>query len=223
LKAEVDIHWADQVAKGGTQHETLYLVPDFTMQGFRYETRNFSGFPDGALDCTKQEKSLDCVSTFKGMNGKGTLPFAGAYATQFGVHVALLDVAWMFCTLVAESDRVAKEPRTMGIVNLAFDGSTPDTLVTGNGSDAEVKYLGAGTIQVMGRIAKGHKFQVTAHTYTATVWTADSGLLLAFDWAGMHVELTRFQQYVDLIPDLKDAAPADKPAPPVPPEAKKPQ
>ena len=222
LKAEIEIHWADEAAKGGTQRETLYLVPDFTMQGFRYETKNFSALPDGALECTKEEKSLECVSTFKGQSGKGSLPFAGAYATQFGVHIAFLDIPWFYCTLLAESDRDSKQPRTFGIVNLAFDGDTPEKLVTGNGSDAEVKHLGAGTVQVLGRPVKGHKFQITAHHYDAVAWTSDSGLLLALDWGGMHIELTRYKQYVELVPELKNAEPQKPPASLPAPADKKP-
>lgn len=220
LKAEIDIHWTDAAAKGGTQHETLDLVPDFTMQGFRYQAEKFPGLPDGALECTKEEKSLECVSTFKGEGGRGSLPFAGAFATQFGVHIALLDIPWFYTTLAAESDRDAKQPRTMGIVTLAFDGRTPETLVTGNGVDAEVKYVGAGTIQVMGRIVKGRKFQITGGHYDATVWTSDSGLLLAFDWGGMHIELTRYKQYVALVPELKDLEPDKTPSSPDKPPAK---
>ena len=139
MKVEIQIQWAGDLAKGGTQKETLELAPDFTMQGFRYEAQKLSGLPDGALECAKQEKSLECVSTFQGQSGRGSLPFAGAYATQFGVHIALLDIPWFYCTLLAESDRDPKRPRTMGIVTLAFDGNTPETLVTGNGADAEVK------------------------------------------------------------------------------------
>ena len=223
MKAEIQIQWASDLAKGGTQKETLDLAPDFTMQGFRYEAEKLSGLPDGALDCDKQEKTLECVSTFKGQSGRGSLPFAGAYVTQFGVHVALLDIPWFYTTLLAESDRDLKQPRTMGIVNLAFDGDTPETLVTGNGGDAEVEYLGVETIRVMGRAVKSHKFQITARHYTATAWTSDSGLLLKADWAGMKMELTRYTQYVDLVPELKDRKPWKPPVPPAKPPAQKPQ
>ena len=222
LKAEIELKWASDLAKGGTQKETLDLAPDLTMRGFRYEAEKIPALRDGALECRKLEKTLECVSTFKGQSGRGSLPFAGAYVTQFGVHVALLDIPWLYATLLAESDRDFKQPRTMGIVNLAFDGDTPETLVTGNGADAEVRYLGPETIRAMGRAVKSYKFQITAHTYSATAWTTESGLLLALDWGGMHIKLTRYKQYIELEPDLKDLEPGKLPAPPSTPPPTKP-
>ena len=205
LKAEIQIHWAADVAKGGTQQETLDLAPDLTLRRFRYETRKLPSLGDLVLDCHKAEKSLECVTTAPKQTGRGNLPFAGAYTVQFGVEMAFLDMPWFYTTLLAESDRDPQKPRKIGIVTIAFDGKTPDTLVTGNGSTADVKYLGTENIRVLGRPVKGHKFQITARHYSATAWTADCGLLLAADWAGMHMELTEFKQYVEMVPELAEA------------------
>ena len=135
MTSEIQIHWAPDVAKGGQQRETLDLLPDFTWRRIRYEALKLPGLPDGALQCDREEETLECISTFKGESGRGSLPFAGAYALQFGVHIAFFDNPWFYTTLVAESDRDPKQPRTMGLVTLAFDGSTPETLVTGNGAE----------------------------------------------------------------------------------------
>lgn len=185
------------------QKETMRMDPDFTMRGFRFESKNFGGLKDGALDCTVNDASLDCVSTFEGEDsGKGKINVSGAYATQFGVHIALLDMPWFFATLVGQSDRDRAHPRTMGIVTIAFDGHTPDTLVTGGGADATVNYMGPETLRLLGRNVRANKFHITARTYEATVWAAESGLLLAADWADMRMELKDYKQWVPLVPEF---------------------
>jgi hypothetical protein len=185
------------------QKETMRMDTDFTMGGFRYESENLSGLSDGALDCTVHEESLDCVSTFTGRDrGQGKINVSGGYATQLGVEIALLDMPWFYATLVAQSDRDPKQTRTFGIVTIAFDGQTADTLITGGARDAEVKYVGRETIKVLGHAVSANKFHITAHTYEATVWTADHGLLLAADWADMRIELTDYRQWIPLVPEL---------------------
>lgn len=208
VEADIDISVYTEVVRREksqsiVQKETLRMDPDFTMRGFRYESKNFSGLSDGALDCTVNEKSLDCVSTFEGRDrGKGKIDVAGAYATQFGVHIALLDLPWFYTTLVAHSDRDRSNPMPIGIVTIAFDGDTPDTLVTGSGVAAKVNYIGPETLRMFGRNVTAQKFHITAHTYEATVWTAHSGLLLRADWADMHMELTRYKQWAPIVPEL---------------------
>ena len=209
LEADVDmqVYTSDEAktdkSKPVIQKEIMRMDPDFTMRGFRYESKNFGGMSDGALDCTVNQESLDCVSTFEGRDrGKGKINVSGAYATQFGVHIALLDMPWFYATLAAQSDRDRKQPRTMGIVTIAFDGQTPDTLVTGGGADAKVNYIGPETIRLFGRNVSAHKFHVDAHTYEATLWTADSGLLLKGQWDDMTIELTNYKQWIPLVPEL---------------------
>lgn len=207
IRAEIDMHIAADVArtkgKPIAQHETLLMERDFTMRGFRYESKNFSGLPDGALDCTVRPEIIDCVSTFGGGDsGRGKIKASGGYATQFGVEMAFLDLPWFFTTLVGHSDRDPKQPRTLGILTIAFDGKTPDTLITGNGADAVVTYPGVETIRILGHDVKAQKFQVEARHYRATIWTSEAGLLLAADWAGMRMELTRFRQWAPLVPEL---------------------
>ena len=207
LRAAIDQKFAADVArtKGQpvVQKEILRMNPDFTMKGFRYEAKNFGGFEDGALDCTVNEHSLDCVSLFPGRDrGRGRINVGGGYATQFGVEIALLDMPWFFATLVAHSDRDAKNPKTLGVVSIAFDGQTPDTLVTGNPADARVQYLGQETIALLGRKVKAHKFSIDARHYGSTVWVTAGGLLLAAEWADMRMELTRYRQWKPLIPEF---------------------
>lgn len=206
LKAEIRMSIvADLAAKPGQllrQDEVLEMGPDFTMRRFRYESANFRGLPDGALDCTVNPSSLDCTSTFQGMSGKGRIPASGGYATQFGVEIALLDLPWFFTTLVAQSDRDRAQPRTLGVLTIAFDGPTPDNLITGGGADAQVQYLGTDTIQVMGKAVKANKFQVEARHYSSTVWITGHGLLLRADWADMRIELTSFRQWIPVVPEL---------------------
>jgi hypothetical protein len=215
LKAEIEMSIYSDLARAPgkplLQSETLALDTDFTMRGFRYVSKNFRGLPDGALDCSVKPESLDCVSSFEKQSGRGRIAASGGYATQFGVEIALLDLPWFYTTLVAESDRDPKQPRTLGILTIAFDGDTPETLVTGGGRDAEVKYAGVETIKVLGHMVKGHKFQITARTYAATVWVSERGLLLAADWADMRIELTRFRQWVEVVPGFP-LEPATAPA-----------
>jgi len=218
FRAQITIRVYDDLAarrgQPARQTETLEMDPDFSMRRVRYESGNFRGLPDGALDCTVNPASLDCTSTFKNQSGKGSIPARGGYATQFGVHVALLDLPWFFTTLIAQSDRDPKQPRTLGVLTIAFDGPTPESLITGGGADAQVTYLGPETIQVLGRAVKAHKFQVDASHYASTVWVSEHGLLLKADWAEMRIELTGFRQWVDVVPELPvQSMPARKPRP----------
>jgi hypothetical protein len=218
LRAEIAMRLAADLArtkgKPVVQKETLWMDVDFTMRGFRYESKNMKGLPDGALECMVNPQSLDCVSTFEKRSGKGKINVGGGYATQFGVEMAFLDLPWFFDTLVAQSDRDPKEPRTFGVVSIAFDGDTPETLVTANSGDAKITYAGEQSIKLLGRSVKAHKLNVEARHYSATVWVADSGLLLAADWADMHFELTRYRQWTALIPEFPVEASGTVPANP---------
>jgi len=106
---------------------------------YKLENTNISG--DGALDCLVKLLSLDCVSTFEGASGSGHIEATGGYATQFGTEVALLDFPWFFTTLVAHGERNAKDSTPLSAVTIAFDGQTPDTLVTGRVLGAKARRL----------------------------------------------------------------------------------
>jgi hypothetical protein len=211
-RVDMQMHWAD--AKGALQTEFLRLTPEFHMKGVQYDVRNFSALPDGALDCDVQEKSLECTSSFKGSEGKGSIPVAGAYAAQFGVEMAFLDMPWFFASLVSHADRKPGITSEAGVVWLAFDGPTPEQLVTANPRTSKIKFLGREKISVVGRSVNSFKFQVEARHLDSTVWTSESGLLLAFDWGGLRMDLTRYQQYEVLIPELSGGELKEIPPPP---------
>jgi hypothetical protein len=174
----------------------------------RYELENTNVSGDGALDCLVKYFSLDCESTFEGARGKGSIKVSGGYATQFGAEAALLDFPWFFTTLVAHSERNVRRNTSLSAVTIAFDGQTPDTLVTGRVLEAKADYLGAEVIQFMDHAVKAHKFHVTGGRsrdlpdLESTVWVSDSGLLLALDWIDEHWELTRFLQREKLVSEL---------------------
>jgi hypothetical protein len=215
-RVESEIHWADALSTG-VQAEVLRLTPQFQMKGVRYETKQFKPLPDGALDCSVLEKSLDCTSSFKGSEGKGSIPVAGAYAAQFGVEMAFLDLPWFFTSLVSHADRKPGITSEAGVVWIAFDGPTPEELVTANPRTSKIKFLGREKISVLGRSVNSFKFQIEARHLDSTVWTSESGLLLAFDWGGLRMDLTRYQQYEDLVPELSGG---ELNAPPPPPRTK---
>jgi hypothetical protein len=187
---------------GGSQLETLQLDRAFHMKRLRYEARHASFLPDGALDCVVKPWSLDCSSSFLGEEGEGTIRVNGGYATQFGVEVALLDMPWFYTTLTAHGARKLDERSPVGVVSLAFDGQTKETLVTANPQDASIRYRGREPIRVLGKTVSGHKYEIAARDYDATVWMSNSGLLLAFDWGGMRINLTRYREYEPLTPEL---------------------
>lgn len=190
------------------QTETLEMNSDFSMRHVRYELENSNISGDGALDCFVKILSLDCVSTFAGANGKGSIAATGGYATQFGAEAALLDFPWFFTTLVAGSERNIKSNKPLHAVTIAFDGQTPDTLITGRVLDAKADYLGIETIQVMDHAIRAHKFHVHGGRsrdlpdLESTVWVSESGLLLALDWIDERWELTSFVQRDRLIAEL---------------------
>src|SRR5438876_7764123 len=128
-------------AKPRHQTETLEMNSDFSMRRVRYELENTNISGDGALDCLVKLLSLDCVSTFEGASGSGHIEATGGYATQFGTEVALLDFPWFFTTLVAHGERNAKDSTPLSAVTIAFDGQTPDTLVTGRVLGAKARRL----------------------------------------------------------------------------------
>lgn len=190
------------------QTETLEMNSDFSMRRMRYELENSNISGDGALDCFVKLLSLDCVSTFEGASGQGSIKATGGYATQFGAEIALLDFPWFFTTLVAHADRNVKGNRPLCAVTVAFDGQTPDTLVTGRVLEAKADYLGTEIIQVMDHAIKAHKFHVTGGRsrdlpdLESTVWVSEGGLLLALDWIDERWELTSFLQRDRLIPEV---------------------
>ena len=141
-KTEIQILWALPEFKQARQTETLELTRDFYMKRVRYETQQLQALPDGALDCTVEEQSLECTSTFRGQEGRGSILVSGAYAAQFGVHMAFLDLPWFFTTLVANGLPDPKQTTKAGVVSIAFDGDTKDRLITANPSDAEITYVG---------------------------------------------------------------------------------
>ena len=49
------------------------------------------------------------------------------------------------------------------------------------------------------------KFRIQAHHYDSTVWTAENGFLLAAEWGGMRMELNRYKQYEEFLPELVGA------------------
>lgn len=201
-KVETQIFWADMK---GEQRETLELTRDFYMQRIRYEVNHFGALPDGALECVVNKKSFDCTTTMRGKEGRGSIPVAGAYAAQFGVHVALFDLTWFYTTLVANGIRKLDSPSTAGVVSVAYDGVTPDNLVTATTADAIILYLGTQPLPVLDRKLPAHRFQVKTRHYDAIVWTADNGFVLAIDMDGMPIRLRRFKQYENFVPELKGA------------------
>ena len=212
LRVVITFHLLDfpvrDPGKPGRQTETLEMNSDFSMRLLRYELENTNVSGDGALDCLVEYFSLDCESTFEGARGKGSIKVSGGYATQFGAEAALLDFPWFFTTLVAHSERNVRRNTSLSAVTIAFDGQTPDTLVTGRVLEAKADYLGAEVIQFMDHAVKAHKFHVTGGRsrdlpdLESTVWVSDSGLLLALDWIDEHWELTRFLQREKLVPEL---------------------
>lgn len=194
--------------KPSHQTEVLELNSDLSMRRMRFELENTQISGDGALDCHVEPFSLDCVSTFKDESGKGSIEATGGYATQFGAEIAVLDFPWFFTTLVAHSKRNSSGSTPLNAVTIAFDGQTPDTLVTGRVVEAKADYLGTDVIQILDHATKAHKFHMSGGRsrdlpdLESTVWVSDSGLLLALDWMGEHWELTRFLQREKLIPEL---------------------
>ena len=212
LRAAIAFHLLDLAARDPAkprhQTETLEMNSDFSMRRVRYELENTNISGDGALDCLVKLLSLDCVSTFEGASGSGHIEATGGYATQFGTEVALLDFPWFFTTLVAHGERNAKDSTPLSAVTIAFDGQTPDTLVTGRVLGAKADYLDTEIIQIMDHAIGAHKFHVNGGRsrdlpdLESTVWVSDGGLLLALDWIGERWELTRFLQRERLIPEL---------------------
>lgn len=190
------------------QTEVLELNSDLSMRRLRFELENTKISGDGALDCSVGPFSLDCVSTFEDDKGKGSIQATGSYATQFGAEIAVLDFPWFFTTLAAHSKRNSSGSTPLKAVTIAFDGQTPDTLVTGRVVEAKAEYLGTDVIQILDHATKAHKFHMSGGRsrdlpdLESTVWVSDSGLLLALDWMGEHWELTRFLQREKLIPEL---------------------
>ena len=195
-------------AKPSHQTEALELNSDFSMRRMRYELENTTVSLDGALDCVVKLFSLDCVSSFEGATGKGSIPATGGYAMQFGAEAALLDFPWFFTTLVAHGKRNSTGIKPLSAVTIAFDGQTPDTLVTGRVLEANAEYLGTEVIQIMDHAIPAHRFHVSGGRgrdlpdLESTVWVSDNGLLLALDWIDDRWELTRFLQRERLIAEL---------------------
>jgi len=107
---------------------TLGIDRAFHMKAFCATKHGHASFlPDGALDCVVKPWSLDCSSSFLGEEGRGTIRVNGAYATQFGAEVALLDIAVVLHTLTAHGARKLDE-RVPPVVSLAFDGQTKERL-----------------------------------------------------------------------------------------------
>jgi hypothetical protein len=191
----------DGMPKNVEMTETLRLTPEFNMRGVRYEAKHWSEVEDGVLDCTVHEQSFDCSSTFKDSVGTAKLPFRGAFAAQFGVHVALLDVPWFYSSLVSHAERNSQEPMTAGIVSLALDhGERP---VMGTPADSHIGYQGRDKLTMFGRRVPCHRFRIEAQHYEATAWVADNGMLLAVDMGGdLLIAMTEFQQFVSVVPEL---------------------
>ena len=190
------------------QTETLEMNSDLSMRRLRYELQNSSIAGDGALDCFVGLLSLDCVSTFAESNGKGRINATGSYATQFGAEAALLDFPWFFTTLLAGRERNTNSDMPLQAVTIAFDGQTPDTLITGRVLNAKADYLGTEDVQIMDHEIHAHKFHVSGGRsrdlpdLESTVWVSETGLLLALDWIDERWELTSFVQRDALIPQL---------------------
>jgi hypothetical protein len=212
LRAEIEIPApgipARDKTKAHRQTEMLEMNSDFRMRRFRYELENSTVSGDGALDCSVHYGSLECESTFEGSSGKGSIDVSGGYAVQFGAEIALLDDPWFFTTLVAHGSRDTKQQGTMEAVGISFDGQTPETLITGRPTHANLNYAGIDTITVVGHSVKAHRFQVSGGgsrdmpDLTSTVWVSERGLLLAADWGDVRIELSRFLQREQLIPEL---------------------
>ena len=195
-------------AKPHHQTETLEMNFDLSMRRVRYELENSNIAGDGALDCFVGLLSLDCVSTFAESNGKGRINATGGYATQFGAEAALLDFPWFFTTLLAGRERNTNSDKPLHAVTIAFDGQTPDTLITGRVLSAKADYLGTEDIQIMDHAIHAHKFHVSGGKsrdlpdLESTVWVSETGLLLALDWIDERWELTSFIQRDALIAEL---------------------
>ena len=195
-------------AKPHHQTETLEMNSDLSMRRLRFELENSSIAGNGVLDCFVGLLSLDCVSTFAESNGKGRINTTGGYATQFGAEAALLDFPWFFTTLLAGRERNTNNDKQLHAVTIAFDGQTPDTLITGRVLNAKAGYLGTEDIRIMDHALHAHKFHVSGGRsrdlpdLESTVWVSETGLLLALDWIDERWELTSFKQRDALIAEL---------------------
>jgi len=198
----IEIHTdLQEFGKGASSDEVLNVTPDFNMNAIRYEIQNWSEMDNGVLDCTVGEKNLTCTSTFKHSQGTGTLSLAGGYAVQFGVHVAMLDMAWFYNTLVCYAPLDPQKSAVAGVVELALDD--PPRYVMGTPRDATIKYMGTFPYTLFGKRLALREYDVSVRNFNARVWTTNKGLVvLVAKQDEESMQLTKFRQFEKFIPEL---------------------
>jgi hypothetical protein len=130
-----------------------------------------------SLLCQYLPDAISCNAVTKGIQSKGSLPTAGPRVflpPRFGT-----DIFWMMATVCAQAERTPGRITNVAEISIK-DNPDPSVLELEVGETLPVAYIGQEKLQTVLGTNIALKFRIQ----DMTVWTADSGLVLAITSEG---------------------------------------
>jgi hypothetical protein len=128
--------------------------------------------PSMSLECRFLADAISCDSLHKGKRSKGLLRIAGPKV--FLPPGFMTDMFWMMATVCAQAERTPGKITNVAEVSVA-DDPEDSVLKLEVAESLPVAYAGQEDLKTELGTTRAHKFRIK----DMTVWTADSGLLLA--------------------------------------------
>lgn len=132
-----------------------------------------------SLKCQYLPNAISCNSVINGVSSKGSFPVTGPHV--FFPMAFIMDISWIMASVCSQAERSPGKVTNVAEIGMKMQND-PDPSVTALEVAETVPVLYVGREELKTALGKtfAHKFQ----SQDMTVWTADSGLVLAMTVEG---------------------------------------
>jgi hypothetical protein len=186
------------ISDGSTLEQLTDFDPALKMQGFVLKGRDKE--KSGTLSCELRFKRLTCRADVGGKTSSGSTAVEGPYIVAPIPQGEFNGVPWLLAPMLRLATRnAATVTYVLYIIVWPDEDFEFEPIMS-----LEIRYVGKETIAVAGHKVTAHRYEEV--TERATIWTAENGIVLAYEMLGkdgFRVELADFKQYEDFLPELK--------------------